>query len=117
MYILDVSYTRAPDWVKLIPGEVNDKHATFWSLAALAYQQTGDEAREGRTPRPSDQHHVELPPDDQLMCFDYLYYVCAQRVSNLAHTAQVTGFTDRDSRSLLNMASISVLRGDSLHNI
>ena len=70
-----------------MPGEVNDKHATFWALAALAYKQTGDEAREGRTPRPSDQHHAELPPDDQLMCYDYLYYVCAQRVNTCAHRA------------------------------
>lgn len=86
----DVSYTRAPDWVKLIPGEINDKHTTFWALAALAFKQTGDEAREGRTPRPSEHHRAELPPDDHLMCFDYLYYVCAQRVSKPLHLTGAT---------------------------
>jgi len=74
---LDISYTRAPDWIKLYPGEVNDKHTTFWSLAAIGFPHIGDQ--ELRPPRPSPQHNLALRPDDHLLCYDYLYYVCALR--------------------------------------
>ncbi|KAG1885499.1 hypothetical protein F4604DRAFT_1890272 [Suillus subluteus] len=49
---LDVSWTRTPDWVKLTPPAIGDNHASFWSACN--------------------------PCDDQLLCFDYLYYVGAQ---------------------------------------
>ncbi|KIM88674.1 hypothetical protein PILCRDRAFT_813643 [Piloderma croceum F 1598] len=74
---LDISYTRAPDWIKLIPEEVNDKHTTFWALASLAFPDVRD--AELVPPRPSDQHQVTLPPNLHFLCFDYLYYVCAQK--------------------------------------
>jgi hypothetical protein len=74
----DVSYTRAPDWIKLEPGEVNDKHITFWALASLAYPRVHDE--ELVPPLPSEQHGVQLPPNLHFLCYDYLYYVCAVKV-------------------------------------
>ncbi|KAF7971400.1 hypothetical protein HWV62_21242 [Athelia sp. TMB] len=73
---LDISYTKTPEWVKLIPGEINDKHATFWALASLGFPNVRN--RELVPPRPSDKHGVMLPPDEHMLCYDYLYYVCAQ---------------------------------------
>ncbi|KAJ7757463.1 hypothetical protein B0H16DRAFT_1536747 [Mycena metata] len=73
---LDISWTKTPYWIKMIPNFEHDQHATFWSLAALAYP----DAREANLvpPLPSPQHKVSLPPDEQLLCFDFLYYVAAQ---------------------------------------
>ncbi|GJE85810.1 O-fucosyltransferase family protein [Phanerochaete sordida] len=76
---LDISYTRAPDWVKQIPGYEHDKCSTFWSLARLAYP-------EDREPNlgnilPSPQHGVFLDPDEHMLCYDYLYYACAGHMS------------------------------------
>lgn len=72
----DISYTQAPNWVKLIPNFQYDLFASFWSLAVLAFP-------EGRRdnlvePRESPINHVKLPPDEHLLCYDYLYYVAAQ---------------------------------------
>ncbi|KZP28811.1 hypothetical protein FIBSPDRAFT_728362 [Athelia psychrophila] len=72
---LDISYTKAPEWVKTTPGEINDKHASFWALASLGFPDV--RSRELVPPRASDLHNVMLPPDEQMLCYDYLYYVCA----------------------------------------
>jgi len=72
---LDVSYTRAPDWIKLEPGEVNDKHTTFWALASLSYPRVYGE--ELVPALPSEQHGAQIPPNLHFLCYDYLYYVCA----------------------------------------
>ncbi|KAJ7805164.1 hypothetical protein B0H14DRAFT_3771980 [Mycena olivaceomarginata] len=73
---LDISYTKTPQWIKMIPNYEHDQHSTFWSLASLAFS----EARNANLvpPLPSPQHRVSLPPDEQLLCFDFLYYVAAQ---------------------------------------
>ncbi|KAF7337679.1 hypothetical protein MSAN_02241400 [Mycena sanguinolenta] len=73
---LDISYTKTPQWIKMIPNYEHDQHCTFWSLAALAFP----DARAANLvpPLPSPQHQLSLPPDEQLLCFDYLYYVAAQ---------------------------------------
>ncbi|KAF8922053.1 hypothetical protein CPB85DRAFT_1265699 [Mucidula mucida] len=73
---LDISYTLAPSWIKLYPNYEHDSHATFWSLARLAYPETREASLV--TPLPSP-NNVSLPPDEQLLCYDYLYYVCAQQ--------------------------------------
>ncbi|KAG1905317.1 uncharacterized protein F5891DRAFT_1008767 [Suillus fuscotomentosus] len=75
---LDISWTRTPDWVKLTPPDIIDDHASFWSLATLAFPQARSENL-GLPNRPSPQHHVSLLPDDQLLCFDFLYFIAAQR--------------------------------------
>ncbi|RDB28949.1 hypothetical protein Hypma_015821 [Hypsizygus marmoreus] len=74
---LDISYTKAPTWIKVIPHFEHDMHSSFWSLAALAFP----EARSANLvpPLKSPQNHVLLPPDEQLLCYDYLYYVCANQ--------------------------------------
>ncbi|KAF6766677.1 hypothetical protein DFP72DRAFT_1162239 [Ephemerocybe angulata] len=56
---LDISYTKAPSW-------------PFWG------------SQEGHKdnlvpPLESPRNHVLLPPDEQLLCYDYLYYLCAQQ--------------------------------------
>lgn len=73
----DISYTTAPNWIKLIPNFRHDHHSTFWSLAVLAFP----EGRQDNLiePRESPINHVKLPPDEHLLCYDYLYYTCAQQ--------------------------------------
>jgi len=74
---LDISYTKAPSWIKVIPNYVHDMHSYFWALAALAFPET--RAASLVPPLESPEHHVSLPPDQQLLCYDYLYYVCANQ--------------------------------------
>ncbi|KAH7886098.1 hypothetical protein F5I97DRAFT_2025845 [Phlebopus sp. FC_14] len=75
---LDISYTRAPDSIKLTPAGIDDKHSSFWSLATLAFPEARSNAL-SQPPYPSPQHQVSLPPDDHLLCYDYLYYVGVER--------------------------------------
>lgn len=70
---LDLSYTLAPSWIKLYPQFPNDFHCSLFSLLALAFPHFRNEYL--TTPRPSPLHEVSLPPDEQLLCFDYLYFV------------------------------------------
>jgi len=65
----DISYTRAPDWIKMIPNYEHDQHVTFWSLARLAFPTTRKASLV--TPLPSKKHGVSLPPDEHLLCYDY----------------------------------------------
>ncbi|KAF7317860.1 hypothetical protein MKEN_00873900 [Mycena kentingensis (nom. inval.)] len=72
---LDVSYTTAPRFIKVLPEHDSDPHASFWSLASLAFPET--RAANLQPPTLSPIHQVALPPDEQMLCFDYLYYVGA----------------------------------------
>lgn len=54
-------------------------HTTFWALAALAFPET--RAASLVTPLESPEHHVSLPPDEHVICYDYLYFVGANQVS------------------------------------
>ncbi|KAJ7225380.1 hypothetical protein GGX14DRAFT_511315 [Mycena pura] len=80
---LDISYTRAPDWIKMIPGYEHDQHVAFWSLATLAFPST--RAASLVPPLPSPQHNVSLAPDEHLLCYDYLYYVSAHKPFEMEH--------------------------------
>ncbi|CAK5280278.1 unnamed protein product [Mycena citricolor] len=75
---LDISYTKVPAWVKLMPDSEHDYHATFWALATLAFP-SGRKANMV-PPSPSPEHHSLLAPDEQLLCYDFLYYVVAHQV-------------------------------------
>ncbi|KAG6868865.1 hypothetical protein C0993_008613 [Termitomyces sp. T159_Od127] len=74
-------HSFVPDHLKLAPKSIKvpswdgDTHSYFWSLAALAFPET----REANLvpPHESPDHHVLLPPDEQMLCYDYMYYVCA----------------------------------------
>ncbi|KII91730.1 hypothetical protein PLICRDRAFT_104708 [Plicaturopsis crispa FD-325 SS-3] len=72
---VDISYTRAPSYIKLEPNSPSERFSTFWSLATLSYPDKRNSHLVA--PRPSPEHGVMLPPDEQMLCFDYLYYVCA----------------------------------------
>jgi len=72
---LDISYTKLPDSIKLIPNFEHDQHVSFWALAPYAYPEERNASLV--TPLPSPRHNVSLPPDEQMLCFDYLYYTCA----------------------------------------
>ena len=67
----------------MIPNYIHSKTASFWQLARLAFP---EELRKNDLPDPlpSPQHQVQLHPDEQLLCYDYLYYVVAQRVRFLS---------------------------------
>ena len=75
---VDVSYTRAPDWIKTIPNYEHDLSTTFWSLARLSFPE--ERARNLGNTLPSPIHNTTLDPDQHLLCYDYLYYVGAQQV-------------------------------------
>ncbi|KAJ6575269.1 hypothetical protein B0H19DRAFT_635080 [Mycena capillaripes] len=74
---LDISYTKAPTWIKMIPNFEHDQHVTFWSLATLAFPTTREASLV--PPLPSPKHGVSLPPDEHILCYDYLYYVSAHQ--------------------------------------
>lgn len=76
---LDLSYTKAPDHIRLNPNVPNDLFLKFWGVASLAFP----EAKERYAGEPLESPHlgVKLPIDDQLMCYDYLYYASALVVS------------------------------------
>ncbi|KAH9836945.1 uncharacterized protein C8Q71DRAFT_578541 [Rhodofomes roseus] len=82
---LDISYTRAPEWVKLIPNYVHSRSAAFWQLARLAFREELERPENLVSNLPSPEHQVQLPPDEQVVCYDYLYYVVAQRDDEFEH--------------------------------
>ena len=76
----DISYTKAPTWIKMIPKFEHDQSSSFSSLATLAFPEIRAEV-DGE-PRESEQKGVKLPPDEHLLCYDYLYYACSHQVSH-----------------------------------
>jgi len=76
---LDVSYTRAPETVKLIPGFPHDSHSSFWALAPLAFSDSRTKALASMpeiVTLPGERAGGVSLPDEQVLCYDYLYYVC-----------------------------------------
>ncbi|KAH9898206.1 hypothetical protein C8Q73DRAFT_684005 [Cubamyces lactineus] len=80
---LDISYTKAPNWVKLIPDYPHDMCSSFWSLARLSFPE--ERAKNIGNPLPSPLNNATLDPDEHMLCFDYLYYACAQQSTDLDH--------------------------------
>ncbi|KAH8101626.1 hypothetical protein BXZ70DRAFT_934190 [Cristinia sonorae] len=76
---LDLSYTKAPPSVKLIPGFEHDSHSSFWSLAPLAFPDMRSKALQSMTVEtaPSPWTSTSTLPDEQMLCFDYLFYICS----------------------------------------
>jgi hypothetical protein len=72
----DVSYTDVPDWTLL----GSDSHVTFARLSKLAFPE--HRSRSLNTPHPSKSLNVSLPPDEQLLCYDFLYYVSTDEVKS-----------------------------------
>ncbi|KAJ7751242.1 hypothetical protein DFH07DRAFT_774856 [Mycena maculata] len=66
---LDISYTKTPDWVKmlfLVPRVPTTRAANLIE------------------PRPSPKHNVSPPPDEDLLCYDFLYHVAAHQADEIA---------------------------------
>ncbi|THH17713.1 hypothetical protein EUX98_g9074 [Antrodiella citrinella] len=76
---LDLSYTKAPASVKLIPGFEHDSHSSFWSLAPLAFSDLRAKALASMDVEtlPGPWTGAIALPDEQMVCYDYLFYVCA----------------------------------------
>ena len=62
----------------MIPNYEHDSCSTFMALTRLSFPQ--ERSRNLGNAQPSPLHNAVLDPDDQLLCFDYLYYACAQQV-------------------------------------
>lgn len=75
----DPSYTQTPHRVNLNE-ESSDWHIKFWALAELAFPSGRAMALESN-PRsfPSRELGVTVPPDEHLLCYDFLYFAVAQR--------------------------------------
>ena len=86
--MLDLSFTKAPDYIRLIRDNVHEIFLSFAGLASLAFP----EAKRLHAGDPSESQHLslKLPIDDQLMCYDYLYYASSVVVSNNLVVLQVT---------------------------
>ena len=91
--------------MKLIPNYPHDSHSTFWALAKLAFPQGRADVladpHENPT-RPSPRRGVMLPPDEQLVCYDYLYYLCALEVRSYPSSLNLTPLTLSHSLSSLS---------------
>ncbi|KAJ7483554.1 hypothetical protein FB451DRAFT_1029523 [Mycena latifolia] len=75
---LDVSYTTAPASIKLLPNVGHDTHMTYAALAALSFSETRKRKLKGLPPPgTSPVLKAELPPDEQVMCFDNLYWAAS----------------------------------------
>ncbi|KAI0690908.1 hypothetical protein BC835DRAFT_157933 [Cytidiella melzeri] len=82
---LDISYTKTPEWIKMMPNYEHDKGASFWALARLAYpEDRSSHLRDDVLPSPL--LHAVLPPDEHLLCYDYLYYVGAHQMMEYEYT-------------------------------
>ena len=88
----DISYTKAPNWVKLIPDYPHDMCSSFWSLARLSFPE--ERAKNIGNPLPSPLNNATLDPDEHMLYFDYLYYACAQQVSLVHIATDIPTFTD-----------------------
>lgn len=80
-YGLDLSYTKTPSWVKILPNFKHDRHSSFFSLASLGYPDMRAEALGAADLVVHESNSgVLLPPDEQLLCYDYLYYTATNFV-------------------------------------
>ncbi|KAF8148781.1 hypothetical protein K438DRAFT_1625324 [Mycena galopus ATCC 62051] len=78
MYCTDLSYTRAPKYVRtsLEMDKPKDEVSVFlWPLASLAFYTPRLLSMEHLpTPLPSPLHKVSMPPDEHLFCVNSLYF-------------------------------------------
>lgn len=70
---LDVSYTQAPqEFVDLFTDKPDDKHRSFWAVAALGYPEKRAQYLPTIVSRPSLLTNTTRPPDEDMMCVDYM---------------------------------------------
>ena len=78
----DIAYSRVPTTTRLNPSNNREDFLVFSNLAPYIFR---------RRPRPPPHGHFEfmeasplgqkLPPDEQMSCFDYLYYITSSEVA------------------------------------
>ena len=82
-----MSFTPVPSETKLFPNNEGDVHVSFWGMAQLGFPEARSRHvsdRSGKIPSRVNKH--TLPPDDRLLCYDFLYYVGAYDVSEFVTT-------------------------------
>jgi len=67
----DVSLTRVPESAKLTPTAI---FVNIAALASLGWREARDQALGGIKPISSPLHKHNRQPDEQMLCFDNLYY-------------------------------------------
>jgi len=73
---IEVSYTQAPERVKLMKNDANDAHISFIEVARLSMPGPRLEAIKGEKRFVSEGPlQVKLPPDQHLMVIDFAYYM------------------------------------------
>jgi hypothetical protein len=72
----DISYTSVPEWAAL----GSDSHVTFARLSKLGFPEWRSRSLSGAKPSPLMQ--TVLEPDEQLLCYDFLYFVSTDEVRN-----------------------------------
>jgi hypothetical protein len=79
----DISYTPVPGWATM----GHDTHHTFMQLARLAHPATRARAlgETGSRTAPAPQSSFVLAPDEQLLCFDFMYFVVAEETYEWEH--------------------------------
>ncbi|CAK5271135.1 unnamed protein product [Mycena citricolor] len=80
---LDISYTTAPESIKLYPGNPQSTDMRFASLMSLGFPEQRNEHL--TTPVRSPLLHASLPPDEQLLCFDNLYWATNLEPHEMEH--------------------------------
>ncbi|KAF7290982.1 Lysophospholipase [Mycena chlorophos] len=82
---IDISYTPAPNWAKLNPGAEGDPWSRISVLIALAFPEIYKLAMASQQPAKSRHLGVELPPDQHLVCFDFLFSTVETMGNDLFH--------------------------------
>ncbi|KAJ7015966.1 hypothetical protein C8F04DRAFT_983903, partial [Mycena alexandri] len=70
---LDISYSRAPEWVRASDGGASPK-TLLWPLASLVYLTEHTNGLERLPAELSPLHRVELSPDEHLFCCNSMYF-------------------------------------------
>jgi hypothetical protein len=58
----------------------SDSHVTFARLSKLGFPEWRERSLVGAVPKPSPETQTVLEPDDQVLCFDFLYFVSTDEV-------------------------------------
>jgi hypothetical protein len=82
---LDMSYTRAPGYVKRTDDWENDPSSTFWSVATLAFPTFHNSGLHENEPLPSPRLNETKEPSEQIFCYDFGYYFVAAGVRITVH--------------------------------
>ena len=73
MALKDITHTSVPTWTHL--SYEGSMHSDLWELARLSYPQDRQRALDSNpVVHISRDGSEKLPPDEHMLCFDYLYY-------------------------------------------